>query len=162
MKRYKLFVIFTILVVIGCAQQLNPPEGFYSYDHSEVNALLNQLKFDPEMPTFLPMKVVFIVTDHFVLEGTKQEAIDVSFYSKENDVLTFQATEGTFEYPKNSEEVQINQHVKGNFTNNQFAKSLYWKKDHITYVITFRSNMDHKQVSEKVTKQDLIKVAEAI
>lgn len=157
MKRYQIIIVSLILFAfVGCAQQGNLPEGFYRYDQSEVKALLNQLTFHPAIPSFLPIKAELIVTDQFNLEGTDNQAMDVSFYSKDNDVLTFQATEGKFQFPEKNEEVQIDKQTKGKYTDNQFAKSLFWTKDNVSYVMTFRPSMHDEQVS----KRDLIKIAQ--
>ncbi|CQR47092.1 hypothetical protein BN1058_01381 [Paraliobacillus sp. PM-2] len=162
MQQYKILLVIILSLLVGCVQQVNPPEGFYSYDHTEINEMINQLSFNPIIPPFLPINVEFLVTDRFFLEGTEKEAMDVSFYTKENNILTFQATEGSFDLSINGKEVQIDKHVKGNYADNRFAKSLYWEKENISYSLIFRSNMNNDEIAEMVTKEDLIKVAQAI
>ncbi len=152
-----------MLLLVGCTEQTMPPEGFYTYDHSEIETTLNELSFKPAIPPYLPFKVEFLITDRFTLEDIEKEAIDVSFYSKENDIVTFQATEGSLMTVESGEKVLINKNVKGSYTDNQFAQSLYWKEDGISYSIIFHSGtITEEQDYSPITKEDLIKVAQAI
>ncbi len=162
MKRYLILCMISFFALIGCKQQVSIPEGYYTYESSEVKEALDGLSFNPETPEFVPIQVDFIISDQYVVKGTSQEALDVSFYSQENDLLTFQAVEGDFKNLATGDSVMIDEEISGSYIDNTFAKTLYWSKSGISYKLVYRSGIiKTEDVSNKITKNELVKVAES-
>lgn len=162
MKRYLLICLISLLTLIACNQQVSIPDGYYDYERSEVEDAVKGLSFKPETPAFVPIQVDFVISDQYLIKGTDQEALDVSFYSKENDLLTFQAVDGDFNEPIVGDSVTIDKKVKGSYVDNKFAKTLYWRKYGIAYKLVFRSGIVKSEVvSNNISKKELVKVAKS-
>lgn len=164
MQRKSIHLFFIcVFLLAGCQEDTKIPAGFYRYDQTQLTEELNELTFEPELPPFLPIQVEFLITDHYTIETTDSEAIDISFYSQQNDILSFQATSGDFASGLEGENVTIKDNISGEYEDNQFAKTLYWKEEEIAYRIRFRSGVvSSEDVSNAVTKNDLIEMAKAI
>ncbi|WP_077624433.1 hypothetical protein [Sediminibacillus massiliensis] len=149
--------------ITGCHNSQNAssiPSGFYSYKTAEVEQAIDTLSFAPEIPGYMPIEVEFIISDKYIANETEKEAMDVSFYTKNNDLLSIQFFQGELESIPASDTVVLNDQIKGDYVDNSFAQILYWQKGDITYRMSFRGN-SMEQASGNVTKQDLVKVAES-
>ncbi|GGM25985.1 hypothetical protein GCM10011351_09530 [Paraliobacillus quinghaiensis] len=164
MRKYLIFCLISFLALIGCKQQeqVSIPEGYYDYEKTEVNERVESLSFESQLPQFLPFQVEFIISDQYIITGTDQEALDISFYSSQNDLLTLQAVDGHFPEDISGESVEINQQISGTYVDNSFAKTLYWSMEGISYKLVFRSGViDSDNGSNTVTKTELVKVAKS-
>ena len=154
----------TSLVVVcsllfGCQEAEAVPNGFYEYDKDEVKAAVDELSFNPEMPEFIPIDVDFLVSDRFFTLDTGNEALDVSFYTRENDLLQVQFVDGELgQTLVESEKVIINNDVIGDYVETSFAQVLSWQKQGITYKLTYRSKPES---DNPVSKSQLIEVAKS-
>lgn len=158
----RIFIFLTLLIVlVGCQNEQTIPDGFYTYEKSEIKNAISDLSFQPEIPEYVPMKVDFFVSDLFMVKDSNKEALDVSFYTRTNDLLSIQFIEGeTDAVTTDAETVNINETIKGKYIDDSFSKVLYWSKDDITYKITYRDG-DMEQTSTVISKSDLIKVAKS-
>ncbi|WP_112180038.1 MULTISPECIES: hypothetical protein [Paraliobacillus] len=162
MKKYVFLCMISFFTLIGCKQQVAIPEGYYAYENSEVEKALEGLSFNPETPEFVPIQVDFIISDQYVVNDTNQEAVDISFYSQENDLLTFQAVEGEFKNLIDGDPIKLEGEISGSYIDNNFAKTLHWSKAGISYKLVYRSGIVKKEeVSNKITKSELVRVAES-
>lgn len=162
MKKYLILSMVSFLALIGCKQQISIPEGYYTYERPEVEAALEGLSFNPETPEFVPIQVDFIISDQYIVNGTNQAALDISFYSRENDLLTFQAIEGDFKNLATGDAVMIDEEISASYIDNTYAKTLYWSKSGISYKLVYRSGIIKREdVSSKITKDELVRVAES-
>lgn len=149
-------------LLVGCQAIEEIPEGYYDYPRDDVEAAIATLSFDPNIPQFVPFPVEFIVSDRYHLTGTDQEAMDISFYSRQNDLLIYQVVDGETDQLINGEAVEIDSSITGAYADNDFAKTLLWKEDGLTYLLIFRSGIfDTEEITTQVTKSDLIKVAQS-
>lgn len=147
-------------MLVGCQSQKSAPEGYFNYPTDDVEGAVAALSFQPEMPQFVPIPVDFVISDHF-FTASDQEALDISFYSRENDLLTYQVIKGELELLGETT-VEISETVQATYTDNDFAKTLIWHKDGLSYKLVFRSGIiNAEQVSDQVTKADLVRVAQS-
>lgn len=164
MKRkcwYSLFAL-SLFFLISCQSEAEVPEGYYQFETKQVEATINQVSFAPDLPQYLPMPIEFIISDPYLITGTNEEAIDISFYSRENDLLTFQVTEGTFAISRDAEDIDIDSTTRAYYDDNGFAKVLMWENNGLCYKLEFRSSViGDAQPSHPVSKEDLIKVAQS-
>ncbi|WP_138420633.1 hypothetical protein [Aquibacillus sediminis] len=164
MKRFKFVLLLFLLSLFATACSEPIPEGFYDYNKEKVEAAVNELSFQPQLPKFVPIEVDFLISDQYQDTETEAEALDVSFYTSDNDLLSIQfingEAEGSFFQP---EQIQIDEQVSGQYVDNTYAKILFWHNDHITYKMTYRASADDRQQQQnnKVTKNDLLKVAQS-
>ncbi|MRH44950.1 hypothetical protein GH741_20100 [Aquibacillus halophilus] len=161
MKNKLLLFSLTLIILIAGCQSEPIPNGFYSYNIEEVKIAVNTLSFQPEIPQFVPMEVEFLVSDHFTITDTDIEALDVSFYTRDNDLLSIQFIDGNISEPVvESENVKIVNEINGEYVDNSYAKTLYWKEDGITYKMIYRSStVGEESQDEKVSKEQLLQVA---
>ncbi|WP_186579336.1 hypothetical protein [Aquibacillus kalidii] len=168
MKKKLCLIIISLLalgVLSACQDEKKQtiPEGFYPYEKSEVKSVVQELSFQPELPGFIPMKVEILVSDKYVVEDSNMEALDISFYTRNNDLLSIQFYDGIRKQQTvDPEKVNISENIEGKYMDNSFAKTLTWIKSGITYQMTFRpSSTNTNQQAASVTKSDLIKVAQS-
>ncbi|TGB05380.1 hypothetical protein [Halobacillus salinus] len=136
------------------------PSGYYAFQTGEeVETALDDLTFQPELPDFIPVHMVSVVSD--IYEKNNQETLDISFYTEKNDLLSLTFTKGTNEkHWIDPQQVKIDQQLRGTYEDNQFAKRLSWKKNGITYTLAFRKSVDAQTVDEQsVSKEHLLEVA---
>ncbi|WP_226038262.1 hypothetical protein [Aquibacillus saliphilus] len=158
--------IFLIVLLIGCNSNKTIPEGFYSYDQEEVKTAVETLTFQPELPQFVPIKVEFQVSDHYTVTDTNSEALDVSFYTIENDLLSIQFVNGNLnEIAVDPEKVEINDTIEGEYVDNSYAKTLYWESAGVSYKMTYRASTvienNNPENNKNVTKEEMVKVAKS-
>ncbi|SEO61192.1 hypothetical protein SAMN04488134_109146 [Amphibacillus marinus] len=163
MKEWKTFFWFTLLVLlVGCQATEQIPEGYYDYEKAPVAEAISTVSFNPETPQYVPMQVEFIISDPYQISGTTYEALDISFYSRNNDLLTYQVTDGFFEELADGEIVELDRAINGQYMTNDFAQVLVWEKDGLSYKLEFRSSIIGKEASSgRVTKAELLKVAQS-
>lgn len=135
------------------------PDGFYSYNSGKVEPALNELTFKPEMPDYIPVHMVSVVSD--IYKENNKETMDISFYTEQNDLLSLTFTKGSHNKQwVDPQPVKIDPKIEGTYEDNQFAKRLSWKKNGITYTLAFRESVSSKPSNEQsVTKEHLIEVA---
>ena len=156
----KSFILMLFLVFLyACSTTHAVPNGYYSYNEDRVSSAVERLKFNPDLPDFIPLPMVSMASDIYQVKD--REVLDLSFYSKENDLLTIQITSGeagtSWVEP---EELKIEDEVKGTYEDNRFSKKLKWEKSGITYVMTYRASVASEKVNEQsVTRQQLVEVA---
>lgn len=98
-----------------------------------------------------------MVSDVYEVKG--DEALDISFYTEENDLLTMQFMEGEGEMELFSpEQVEITDSLTGLYVDNSYSKTVTWQKDGVTYKMTYRPSNFSDNDSE-VEKSDLLHVA---
>lgn len=158
---YLLFLL-SLSLLVSCQSQVDIPEGFYPYEKEKVAEAIQQVSFNPEVPNYVPIPVEFIISDHYLMAETRKEALDISFYSRENDLLTYQVTEGHFESEQGAESIEIDSSILAHYCDNGFAKVLVWEKDGLSYKLEFRSSIiGDNQSSHSITKEDLVRVAQS-
>lgn len=158
---YRLLAL-SLFILIGCQSEAEIPEGYYQFEKAEIEATINQLSFSPDYPQYVPIPVEFIISDLYLIAGTDEEAIDISFYSRENELLTFQVTEGTFAISTDAENIDIDSTIKAYYDDSGFAKILTWQNNGLSYKLEFRSSViGDDQPSRRISKEDLIKVAQS-
>ncbi|SDC63919.1 hypothetical protein SAMN05421734_1152 [Pelagirhabdus alkalitolerans] len=163
MKLMQMIIVFCIAIVllVGCGDDEETiPEGYYTYDESEVNAALDELSFDPQLPRYLPMSVEFIITDTFSNESS-DEALDISFYSRDNDLMTYQVYKGEIDESFEGEHVLLNEAIEATYRHNRFAHVMTWEHEGLTYHIEWRES-SRQESGEDITKEDLIVIAESM
>lgn len=161
-KKWIIGFIFSLFLLVGCQSEEAIPDGYYSYEQSEVEQALSLVNFEPEVPQFVPIPVEFIISDPYTIEGTTKEALDISFYSRDNDLLTYQVVEGSDQWPFEGEEIKLEQNVTAHYLDNDFAKTLVWQKEGLSYKLEFRSSVIGKDDPAKfITKDDLVRVAQS-
>lgn len=154
------FLIFSLLVFVGCQAEAEIPEGYYVYEKDQVEEAVQQVSFNPALPEYLPIPVEFIISDPYYITGTAEGALDISFYSGENDLLTYQATEGRFDPNPEAEQITIDKTTNGYYYDNGFAKILIWERNDLSYKLEFRSSIiGEDQPSRPITKHELVQVA---
>ncbi|WP_158633939.1 DUF4367 domain-containing protein [Radiobacillus deserti] len=162
-KRYLIVIMIGLLSIclFACQQQQTMPDGYYPYDKEKVKSAIQDLSFQPKIPSYLPMETAIVVSDHFTTLETNNEALDVSFYTVDNDLLSIQMVDGQLEQEEQMTQnstVQISGEVDGSYTENRFAQTLYWEEEGITYKLMYRNNKDS---SNPMPKDKLIKVAQS-
>ncbi|MCA0969763.1 hypothetical protein LCM20_04030 [Halobacillus litoralis] len=155
-----IFLIIMLCLIAACGKPGDQvPEGYYSYNTGEVQAAVDHLSFTPELPDYIPIPMVSVVSDKY--EENQHEMMDVSFYTEANDLLSIEITKGD----QNNEwiepqKVSIDHQIDGIYEDNRFAKQLSWTKDGITYTLSFRESVSPDPRDEQsVTKEHLIEVA---
>ncbi|WP_093216575.1 hypothetical protein [Sediminibacillus albus] len=149
------------LLATACQQSSSIPEGFYEYDRGNIESAVKELSFEPALPDFVPMQVDFMISDHYTVKDTNKEALDVSFYTKGNDLLSIEFVEGPLENPLvDTETVKISEQIEGEYVDNSFAKVLFWQQDKVCYKLSYRENVlgNETHTDRKVTKRDLLQV----
>lgn len=155
-------LILSLFLLIGCQSEANIPDGYYPYEKAEVEEAVRQVSFNPEVPEYVPIPVEFIISDPYLIAGTSEEALDISFYSRENDLLTYQVTEGMFELGQTAEDIKIDSSILAHYQDNGFAKILTWEKNGLSYKLEFRSSIiGDNNPSRPISKEDLVKVAQS-
>ncbi|SEB15089.1 hypothetical protein SAMN05421743_12084 [Thalassobacillus cyri] len=150
-------ILFLIVLMIGCQTTKAVPHGYFDYDQNQAQQAANQLDFDLDLPEFIPFEMVMMVSDIYTIDGA--EALDLSFYTDENDLLTLQFIEGNVEPDLFSpEQVAITDSLSGQYVDNSFAKSVTWQKDGVTYKMTYRPS-NFADNNNDVEKSDLLDVA---
>ncbi|WP_028781861.1 hypothetical protein [Thalassobacillus devorans] len=160
MKRKNITIsvaLLVVFVVAGCQTTNGASHDYFDYNKGDARQAAEQLGFEMDLPEFIPFEMVMMVSDVYKVEGS--EALDLSFYTKENDLLTLQFIEGNVEPDLFSpEQVAITDSLSGQYVDNSFAKTVTWQKDGVTYKMTYRpskfSDGDHN-----VKKSDLLDVA---
>ncbi|MBM7571623.1 hypothetical protein [Aquibacillus albus] len=154
-----------LLWLPACQNSQSVPDGYYPYDIEKVKSAVRQLSFQPEIPGFVPIPVQVLISDHYQIMDTEAEALDVSFYTNNNDLLSIQFVNGEMdEIMTDSVTVTINERVKGHYIDNSYAKILYWEKNGINYKMIYRSSggsIGGKNATKEITKSDLVNVAES-
>lgn len=161
-QHWLVLLFFSFLCLSGCKEEVIVPEGYYQYEKTKVEEAIEHISFTPDVPQYVPIPVEFIISDPFTIAGTDYEALDISFYSRGNDLLTFQVTEGQFDISDDAEDVEIDSSIAAYYIDNGFAKILTWTKNGLSYKLEFRSSVigDH-QSSRQVSKEELIKVVQS-
>ncbi|KAB8138940.1 DUF4367 domain-containing protein [Gracilibacillus oryzae] len=157
MKKIAVFLLLALcILIIGCSSQSAIPEGFHHYEKKQVESALDQLQFKPELPQYVPIPAEIVVTDRFVDMQTDQEAFDISMFTIDNDIFTIQIydTEKA-KLTAANEEIQLADNTNAYYSDQPYSKTLTWKKEGITYKLTYRSG------EHTLSKSDLIKVAES-
>ncbi|WP_440894822.1 hypothetical protein ACS127_09600 [Amphibacillus sp. Q70] len=155
-------IILSLFLLIGCQSEASVPDGYYTYEKEEVEAAVRQVTFNPEVPEYVPIPVEFIISDPYLIVETDEEALDISFYSRENDLLTYQVTEGIFELGEMAEDIKIDSSTSAHYHDNGFAKMLTWEKNGLSYKLEFRSSIiGDDNPSRPVSKEELVKVAQS-
>lgn len=155
-------VLFSLFFLVSCQQAADVPEGYYSFEEEKVNEAVNQASFNPDIPAYVPIPVEFIIYDLYSLADTGDEALDISFYSKQNDFVTYQVTVGTFDIDSDAEDVKIDPAVLAYYSDNGFAKKLMWEKDGLSYKLEYRPNViGEGRPSQPISKDQLMKVAQS-
>lgn len=151
-------VVISVLSACGSTGQ-QVPEGYYSFNNGEVDMVIDQLAFDPELPQYIPFDMVSVVSD--VYSEEEQQVMDISFYTEANDLLSITVVEGAKNVQSiDPEKVSISNQIEGTYEDNQFAKRLSWQKGGITYTIAYRESVHSNLEDEQsVTKEHLIEVA---
>ncbi|MDL4840412.1 hypothetical protein [Aquibacillus rhizosphaerae] len=163
-KKYNFFIISTLallFVLVGCQNNQTIPDGFYSYEKGEVKTAINELSFQPEIPSYVPIEVDFLISDRYFVKDTDMEALDVSFYTRNNDLLSVQFIDGNIDEEWiDTESVTLEDEITGIYVDNAFAKVLYWEKSGITYKMTYRSStLMEEDNANNISKSDLVEVA---
>ncbi|WP_058308335.1 hypothetical protein [Gracilibacillus massiliensis] len=151
-------VIATILFIViltGCNTQSAVPDGFYSYEKNEIEDAVEVLEFNPELPSYIPVPAEILVTDRFRIEESGQEAFDITVFTNENDIFTIQFLNGVMEEPKDFNQIQITDDVKGYYQNQSYSQTLKWTKNGITYHLIYRPS------EKSLTKEKLVEVAKS-
>ncbi|WP_026772436.1 MULTISPECIES: hypothetical protein [Sediminibacillus] len=151
-----------LLFLTACQQSSSIPEGFYDYQKEKAENAAAELSFSPNLPEYVPMEVAFLVSDRYYLNDSEKEALDISLYTQENDLLSIQFIQGNIETGLiDAETVMIDEQLEGEYVDNSFAKILSWKKDGITYKMSYRENTlgTTQEKNNNVSKQDLVQVA---
>ncbi|WP_085506792.1 hypothetical protein [Thalassobacillus devorans] len=161
MKETKVGIYFGLLVFVfllaACQTTKADKNDYYNYDHEQAEQAVSQLGFDLELPEFIPIEMVMMVSDVYEVKG--DEALDISFYTEENDLLTMQFMEGEGEMELFSpEQVEITDSLTGLYVDNSYSKTVTWQKDGVTYKMTYRPSNFSDNDSE-VEKSDLLHVA---
>ncbi|WP_167360034.1 hypothetical protein [Halobacillus dabanensis] len=149
-----------LMFLCGCSPTPHAvTTGFYSYDEEKVSSVVEKVKFDTDVPGFIPLPMVSMVSDIYQVE--QSEMLDLNFYSRENDLFTIQITSGgagtSWVEP---EKIKIEANLQGTYEDNRFSKKLQWEKDGITYVMTYRASVASDNTNEqRVTQQQLVEVA---
>ncbi|MFD1017612.1 hypothetical protein [Thalassobacillus hwangdonensis] len=158
--RFLLFMcLLTLLLLTACQTTYAVPQGYYTYDDQELSSSLDELSYEPELPKFIPVQSIAVVSDHYMEEDA--EKLDISFFTENNDLLSIQITQGSSEQGfLNEEEVEISSSLTGSYIDNAFARTLSWTKDGIKYSLSYRESV-HSQDDRppQVTKEDLMEVA---
>jgi|GEM_PF-3085386 len=153
-------VLFSLFVLISCSQEAEVPDGFYTFDTDKVNEAVDQASFNPDIPDFVPIPVEFIIYDVYQLAGKNGEALDISFYSRQNDFFTYQVSEGTFETSLEAEDVKINGTIEASYSDDGFAKRLVWANNGLSYKLEYRPNLiSNDGPSRDICKEEMIEVA---
>ncbi len=151
-----------LLFLTACQQSSSIPDGFYYYQKEKAENAAAELSFSPNLPEYVPMEVAFLVSDRYYLNDSEKEALDISLYTQENDLLSIQFIQGNIETGLiDAETVMIDEQLEGEYVDNSFAKILSWKKDGITYKMSYRENTlgTTQEKNNNVSKQDLVQVA---
>ncbi|QTM98517.1 hypothetical protein ERJ70_03920 [Sediminibacillus dalangtanensis] len=159
----RIFLLMSFLLFLAaCQQSSSIPEGFYDYQKEKAESAAAELSFSPDLPEYVPMEVAFLVSDRYYLKDNENEALDISFYTQENDLLSIQFMKGDIDTGLvEAETVTIDDQLEGKYVDNSFAKILSWKRDGITYKMSYRENTLGVSQEQKtgVSKQDLVQVA---
>ncbi|MYL72126.1 hypothetical protein GLW00_14785 [Halobacillus litoralis] len=152
-------LFFCLLLVSACSKTHAIPSGYHSYNLEKVSSAVEQLDFQPELPEYIPVPMISVVTDIYQSEGSV--LMDLSFYTPDNDLLTIQFSQGEINTPWiDPEELSILGNLDGLYENNRFSKKLTWTKDGVTYLMTYRASVAHEEDNEQsVTRQQLVEVA---
>lgn len=152
-------LFFCLLLVSACSNTHAIPSGYHSYNLEKVSSAVEQLDFQPELPEYIPVPMISVVTDIYQSEGS--ELMDLSFYTPDNDLLTIQFSQGEINTPWiDPEELSILGNLDGLYENNRFSKKLTWTKDGVTYLMTYRASVAPEEDNEQsVTRQQLVEVA---
>ncbi|MFG6116376.1 hypothetical protein ACGTN9_14425 [Halobacillus sp. MO56] len=161
MKGTKVVIYFGLLALVlfmtACQSTKAVPHDYYEYDQKQAEQAVSQMDFELELPEFIPFEMVMMVSDVYKVDDA--EALDLSFYTNENDLLTLQFIEGNVEPDLFSpEQVAITDSLSGQYVDNSFAKTVTWQKDGVTYKMTYRPS-NFSDDSTDVEKSDLIDVA---
>ncbi|WP_407270572.1 hypothetical protein [Radiobacillus sp. PE A8.2] len=164
-KKLLILLILVMVSVVGCQSAASIPDGYYGYDKKKINQTIDGLSFNPGVPGYLPMEVDFFISDRYTDIETEQEALDVSFYTSDNDMLSIQVVNAAVKQSTvQSETVAINEELDGEYVSNSYAQMLYWVDNGISYKMTYRpstvtDNATIQGSHHQVSKQELVKVA---
>ncbi|MGR9047051.1 hypothetical protein ACQ4XT_00085 [Halobacillus faecis] len=153
-------LIFCLVAISACNNKTHAvPSGYHSYNVEKVSSAVEQLDFQPELPEYIPIPMISVVTDIYQDGGSK--LMDLSFYTPDNDLLTIQFSQGEINTPWiDPEELSILEDLDGLYENNRFSKKLTWTKDGVTYLMTYRASVASEEGNEQsVTRQQLVEVA---
>ncbi|UFU00384.1 DUF4367 domain-containing protein [Radiobacillus kanasensis] len=156
-----LIIFLMSMCLFACQQKQSLPDGYFPYDKEKVESALQALSFEPKIPSYLPLETAIVVSDRFKTLETQNEALDVSFYTMSNDLLSIQMVDGELgqtEQVGDSAEVKISEQLEGKYVENRFAQTLYWEEEGITYKMMYRNNDNS---GSPIPKDKLIKVAQS-
>ncbi|MFC4557286.1 DUF4367 domain-containing protein [Virgibacillus kekensis] len=155
MKKVVYLLITVGLLLVGCGEETNGEKGtdLVAFDNSDLKSQLEDEPFQPKLPTELPFEVE---SARVSTDPVNERILTIDFFSKENH-LSLMATKGmkgssNLEF----EEVEIG-NIQGKYANSDQVKTIKWSEDDIQYRFSFLG----KQSKEKVTKEELIAVAES-
>ncbi|WP_394219953.1 hypothetical protein [Halobacillus trueperi] len=157
-KRFGI-LFFCLLMINACSKTHAVPSGYHSYNMEKVSSAIEQLDFQPELPEYIPIPMISVVSDIYQDEG--KQLMDLSFYTQDNDLLTIQFSQGEMDTPwMDPEELSINDEIDGVYEDNRFSKKLTWERDGVTYLMTYRASVAPEEGNEQsVTRQQLVEVA---
>ncbi|REJ06963.1 hypothetical protein DYE48_17685 [Halobacillus trueperi] len=153
-------LIFLLFMISACSSKTHAvPSGYHSYNMEKVSSAVEQLEFQPDLPEYIPVPMISVVSDIYQDEGT--ELMDLSFYTPDNDLLTIQFSQEEIDTPWiDPEELSILDNIDGFYEDNRFSKKLTWEKDGVTYLMTYRASVASEEGNEQsVTRQQLVEVA---
>ncbi|WP_181349329.1 hypothetical protein [Thalassobacillus sp. CUG 92003] len=162
MRRHKqdigsLLIIATLLVLTACQTSQAIPNGYYTYNEDKVESAVKQVAYDPELPAYLPIEMMAVVSDHFSTD--RAQTLDLSFYTANNDLLSIQYAKGdTSESLHDAETIALKDNLQVNYQDNAFAKTVVWNKGDITYKMIYRQNPNSDEDKQSVTKEQLLQV----
>lgn len=138
-------------IVLSSCMPTDLPSGYYAYDREEASGFAQSLKFQPELPRFIPFQSASMIT----------EENEITFLSAQNDVLTLQVFPGNPSFPMmDPVMLEIPGKGKAAYVNNRFAQKLSWTKNGIAYLLVYRMAAVRDETNEQsVTRQHLVEVA---
>lgn len=151
-----------LLFLCSCQQSSSIPTGFYGYEKEKAESAASELSFSPDLPEYMPIETAFLISDRYYLKDSGNEAMDISFYTEDNDLLSIQFIEGDIDPALvEADTVMIGERLEGEYVDNSFAKILCWQQNGITYKMSYRQNVLGVSEEQKnnVSKQDLVQTA---
>lgn len=147
-----------LLFLAGCNAQSSIPEGFYSYEKNKVEKALENVDFNAELPSYVPIAAEIVVTDHFYLDEHEDEydneTFDITMFSQANDIFTIQLINGEpYQDQSNFEIITLRDSVEGYYQEQSYSQTLKWEKDGITYQMIYRPS------EETLSEEELVQVA---
>ncbi|MFC4556739.1 DUF4367 domain-containing protein [Virgibacillus kekensis] len=155
MKKGLYLLIIVGLLLIGCNDVTSGEKSvdLELFDNAGIKAKIEKKNFKPEFPTEIP----FTVEDTVVSSDPSNDTHSTVEFFGEGNHLSLSIFKGdNLTQGAEYEEVEIG-NIQGKYRENKAGtKLLYWQEDGISYSLGYLS----KQSKEKVTKEQLIAVAE--